>query len=178
MNNTCTLTKVDEKMVTTVLHEYKIFNADVIFHDDYNIDQFIDVIQGGRVYIPCLYVYNKIDQLTMTQMDKIARQPHCVVISCELNLNIDYLIDMIWEYLALIRVYTKKPGNAPDLGEEDGFILKQPATVESACHALHRTLASQFRYAIVWGTSPKFSPQRVGLQHKLHHEDVIQIVKK
>ena len=49
---------------------------------------------------------------------------------------------------------------------------------EHACHALHRTLAQAFRYAIVWGTSTKFSPQRVGIQHKLHHEDVIQIVKK
>uniref|UniRef100_A0AC34R028 Developmentally-regulated GTP-binding protein 2 n=1 Tax=Panagrolaimus sp. JU765 TaxID=591449 RepID=A0AC34R028_9BILA len=178
VNHTCPLTKVDEKMICSVLHEYKIFNADVIFHDDYTIDQFIDVIQGSRVYMPCLYVYNKIDQLTMTQMDKIARQPDCVVISCELNLNIDYLIDMIWEYLALIRVYTKKPGNAPDLGDEDGIILKGAATVESACHALHRNLVNNFKYAIVWGTSTKFSPQRVGLHHRLHHEDVIQIVKK
>lgn len=63
-------------------------------------------------------------------------------------------------------------------GPGDGIILRKGATIEHACHALHRTLASQFRYAIVWGTSTKFSPQRVGIQHKLHHEDVIQIVKK
>lgn len=31
---------------------------------------------------------------------------------------------------------------------------------------------------MVWGTSVKFSPQRVGLQHGLHDEDVIQIVGK
>ena len=28
------------------------------------------------------------------------------------------------------------------------------------------------------GTSTKYSPQRVGLQHVMHDEDVIQIVKK
>uniref|UniRef100_A0A7E4ZWF3 Developmentally-regulated GTP-binding protein 2 n=1 Tax=Panagrellus redivivus TaxID=6233 RepID=A0A7E4ZWF3_PANRE len=178
VNNTVPLTKVDEKMIATVLHEYKIFNADVIFHDDYNIDEFIDIIQGNRVYLRCLYVYNKIDQLTLTRMNEIAREPHSVVISCELNLNIDYLIEMIWEYLALIRVYLKKPGNAPDLGEEDGLILHSDSTIEQACHAIHRTLAGQFRYAIVWGTSTKFSPQRVGITHVLHHEDVIQITKK
>ena len=49
-------------------------------------------------------------------MDKLARQPNSIVISCELNLNIDFLIQTIWDYLALIRVYLKKPGNAPDLG--------------------------------------------------------------
>lgn len=43
--------------------------------------------------------------------------PHHVVISCEMNLNLDYLVEIMWEYLALIRIYTKKPGNAPDLGQ-------------------------------------------------------------
>ncbi len=28
------------------------------------------------------------------------------------------------------------------------------------------------------GTSTKYSPQRVGLQHPMHDEDIIQIVKK
>ena len=30
----------------------------------------------------------------------------------------------------------------------------------------------------IQGTSTKYSPQRVGLVHVVHHEDVIQIVKK
>lgn len=75
------------------------------------------MIVGNRVYLKCLYVYNKIDQITIDELDRIARQPHSVVISCELNLNMDYMLKKMWEYLALVRVYTKKPGNAPDLGK-------------------------------------------------------------
>jgi len=30
-NSTCTLTRVDEKLVQMILHEYKIFNAEVSF---------------------------------------------------------------------------------------------------------------------------------------------------
>nr|CAD2175366.1 unnamed protein product [Meloidogyne enterolobii] len=168
-----------KKMIQSILHEYKIFNADIIFRENSTVDELIDIIQGNRVYIPCLYVYNKIDQICIEEMDTLARSsPHNVVVSCELNLNLDYMLKRIWEYLALIRIYTKKPGSPPDLGPEDGIILRGSSTVEHACHALHRTLAQAFRYAIVWGTSTKFSPQRVGIQHKLHHEDVIQIVKK
>jgi len=176
--HTVPLTHCHERLLQLVLHEYKIFNADIVFRSDCTVDEFIDIIQGNRVYIKCLYVYNKIDQLTIEEVDRLARLPHSIVISCELDLNLDYMIEKIWEYLALIRIYTKKPGEKPDLGPEDGIILRSSSAVEHACHALHRTLVAQFRYAIVWGTSTKFSPQRVGISHKLHHEDVVQIVKK
>ena len=62
---TCTLTKCDEKMVQRILQEYKIFNAEVLFREDASPDQFIDVIMGNCIYMPCLYVYNKIDQIPL-----------------------------------------------------------------------------------------------------------------
>ncbi|KAF7636924.1 hypothetical protein Mgra_00003663 [Meloidogyne graminicola] len=128
--HTVPLTYCDEKMINSVLHEYKIFNADIIFRENSTVDELIDVIQGNRVYIPCLYVYNKIDQLCIEEMDILARNsPHNVVVSCEMNLNLDYMLMKIWEYLALIRIYTKKPGSPPDLGPEDGIILRGSSTV-------------------------------------------------
>ncbi len=42
---------------------FKIFNAEVLFREDATTDQFIDVIQGNRKYMTCMYVYNKIDQV-------------------------------------------------------------------------------------------------------------------
>jgi len=176
--HTVPITRMDEKMVQMILHEYKIFNADVVFRDDCTMDDLIDVVQGNRVYMPCLYVYNKIDQISLEEVDRLARQPHTVVISCNMKLNLDYLLERLWDELALIRVYTKKPGEAPDLEAENALILRRGATVEHACHSVHRTLVAQFKCAIVWGTSPKFSPQRVGLHHSLQDEDVIQVVKK
>lgn len=56
--------------------------------------------------------------------------------------------------------------------------LLQGVTVEHVCHAIHRTLAPQFKYGLVWGTSTKYSPQRVGISHIMNDEDVIQVVKK
>jgi len=41
-----------------------------------------------------------------------------------------------------------------------------------------RTLANDCKYALVWGRSTKFNPQRVGMSHLMADEDVIQIVKK
>lgn len=175
-NSTCNLTKCDEKLVQLVLHEYKIFNAEVLFREDCTPDELIDVILRNRVYLPCVYVYNKIDQIAIEEVDRLARQPHSVVVSCNMKLNLDYFLERLWEYLALIRVYTKKRGSPPDF--DGGLILRRNATVEHVCHAIHRSIVHVFKYALVWGTSTKYSPQRVGLQHVVHHEDVVQIVKK
>nr|CAH8870774.1 unnamed protein product [Trichobilharzia regenti] len=170
------LTKMSERMTQMILQEYKIFNAEVIFREDATSDEFIDVVVGNRVYLGCLYVYNKIDQISLQEVDRLARQPDSVVVSCNLKLNLDYLLEKLWEYLNLIQVFTKKRGQKPDLNE--GIILRNGATVEHICHSIHRSLASQCKCALVWGTSVKFSPQHVGLNHVLHHHDVVQIVKK
>lgn len=175
-NSTCPLTKLDEKLVQMILHEYKIFNAEVLIREDVGPDELIDVIVKNRVYLPCLYVYNKIDQISLEEVDKLARQPHSVVVSCNMKLNLDYLKERIWQALNLIMVYTKKPGRPPDF--DDGIILRRNANVEHVCHSIHRSIASIFKYALVWGTSTKYSPQRVGLTHVMAHEDVIQIAKK
>uniref|UniRef100_A0A8C4SJK4 Developmentally regulated GTP binding protein 2 n=1 Tax=Erpetoichthys calabaricus TaxID=27687 RepID=A0A8C4SJK4_ERPCA len=175
-NSTVPLTQCSEKLVQLILHEYKIFNAEVLFREDCSPDEFIDVIVGNRVYMPCLYVYNKVDQISMEEVDRLARRPNSVVISCGMKLNLDYLLEMLWEYLALICIYTKRRGERPDFS--DAIIMRRGASVEHVCHRIHRTLASQFKYALVWGTSTKYSPQRVGLTHIMEHEDVIQIVKK
>ena len=34
------------------------------------------------------------------------------------------------------------------------------------------------KYAMVWGTSVKHNPQKVGKDHQLNDEDVVQIIKK
>jgi len=46
-----------------VCSEYRIHNADVYVRDDaVTVDDLVDVIEGSRVYIPAIYVINKIDQ--------------------------------------------------------------------------------------------------------------------
>ena len=58
-------------MIKTILKEYKISNCDIIIKDKINEDQIIDIIEGDRKYIPCLYVMNKIDDLSMEELDII-----------------------------------------------------------------------------------------------------------
>ena len=176
---TCKLENITEKDVQQVLHEYRIHSAEVLFREDCTVDQFIDLVEGNRKYVRCLNVYNKVDMTSIEEVGRISRQPDCLVLSCQMKLNCDIFLDKIWEYLGLVRVYTKPRGKKPDW--DDPLILtdgRHGTTVESACRQLHRSLIDTFDYAMVWGASVKHAPQRVGLSHGLADEDVIQIVKK
>jgi len=173
------LTHIDEKLCYQILHEYKIHNAEVLFREDATVDQLIDMIEGNRKYVRCLYVYNKIDMLTLEEVEEIAIQPHTVVISCNMRLNLDTLLDNMWDEMALVRVYTKPPGGKPDF-EEPVVLSKYRGgiTLEHFCDQVHGSIKKVFNYALVWGTSSKHYPQRCGLSHTLQDEDVVQIVKK
>lgn len=58
------------------------------------------------------------------------------------------------------------------------MLPKSHASVEDFCNRIHKTIMKQFKYALVWGTSVKHRPQKVGRDHILHDEDIVQIVKK
>lgn len=51
-------------------------------------------------------------------------------------------------------------------------------SVEAACTSVSKDLLDVFNFALVWGRSTKFNPQRVGLSHVLMDEDVFQVVPK
>jgi ribosome-interacting GTPase 1 len=49
-------------------------------------------------------VLNKIDQITIEELDIMNKVPHCVAISAEHKWNFDDLLEKMWKYLDLIRV--------------------------------------------------------------------------
>lgn len=167
---------IDQKMIYNILRDYKILNCEVLIRDEYcTVDDFIDVImKDHRKYIKCLYVYNKIDSVSLDFLDKLAREPHTVVMSCEMDLGIRDVVDRCWEELKLIRIYTKRKGVDPDFSE--ALIVRSGSRIEDVCDQIHRTLKDTFKYALVWGASARHVPQRVGLGHFVADEDVISIV--
>jgi developmentally-regulated GTP-binding protein 2 len=171
---TCELTHIDEKQVKSLLHMYKIHNADILFREDATVQQFIDVLLGCAVYVPCVYVINKVDTIHLQEVDQMARMPYTCVISAHHKWNLDMMLDMVWNNMDVIRVYTKPQGRRPEFSEP--LILRRGATIKDVCMQIHRTFASRFKYALAWGSSAKHQPQRVGISHVLEDEDVVQLM--
>ncbi|CAF0949152.1 unnamed protein product [Didymodactylos carnosus] len=113
----------------------------VLFREDCTPDEFIDVVVGRRAYMPCLYI-------SIEEVDRLAHLPNSVVISCNMKLNIEYMLETIWTLLNLIRIYTKKRGEKPDF--YGGLIMCNGVPVDFVRRPVHRILVEQFKYASVW----------------------------
>jgi len=155
---------LEDDLIKSILHEYRCSNADLIFRCNATVDDLIDVIEGNRKYIPCLYALNKIDDITIEELDILSNIPHYVPVSAHLEWNLDEMVEKCWEYLDLIRVYTKPKGLFPDY-EEPVVLPKKNSDMKGFCMRIHRNLLKEFKYGLVWGMSVKHNPQKCGKEH-------------
>ena len=94
--------------------------------------------------MPCIYVLNKIDQITIEELDILSQIPHNCPISAQDEWNLDELLEMIWNYLKLVRIYTKPKGQIPDY--DDPVVLRiSNRSVEAFCNRIHRGIMKQFK---------------------------------
>lgn len=178
ITNTVPLTHLDNDEIRAVMSEYRINSADIAFRCDATVDDLIDTLEASqRKYIPAVYVLNKIDSFSIEELQLLNRVPNAVPISSGNEWNLDELLEIMWDRLNLVRVYTKPKGKLPDFNEP--IVLRSDrCTVEDFCNQIHKSLVEDFRNAVVYGSSVKHQPQYVGLSHVLEDEDVVTILKK
>lgn len=169
--------RMSDETIKNILNEYKVRSSEILFRGKCTVDDLIDAIEGNRVYIPALYVINKIDQITIEELDLLDQIPNYVLVSAHKMWNLDELLERIWDKLDLLRVYTKPKGQVPDY-EAPVILQRNRRSVADFCMKIHRAFLNELKYAIVWGSSVKHQPMKVGKDHELNDEDVIQIVRK
>jgi ribosome-interacting GTPase 1 len=170
--------RVSERLIKEIMRVYGLHNGRVIIREpNLTDDQLIDALNGNRIYLPSLVVLNKIDLVNKGFIEEVQSKvgKNFIPISADAGINIDALKDAIYHKLGFIRVYMRPKGSETDYNEP--LIIKNGATVQDVCNKIHRNMAKNFRYALVWGKSAKFAGQKVGPDHKLADEDVITIVK-
>lgn len=82
------------------------------------------------------------------------------------------LKDQLFITLGKILVFTKKPGQEPDM--KGPLSLSKGSTVYDVAKVLHKDFAKNLKFARVWG-STKFAGQRVGPEYVLKNKDIVEI---
>ncbi|HXF83559.1 MAG TPA: TGS domain-containing protein [bacterium] len=95
-----------------------------------------------------------------------------LAVSARAGTGLEALREAGFRLLRVIRVYSKPPGQKPDLSAP--FILPAGSTVLDAAAAIHKVFVEKLRFARLWrGTA--YSGQMVGRDHVLEDGDVIEI---
>lgn len=95
---------------------------------------------------------NKIDSITIEELDLLDRVPHYVPVSAHHGWGFDDLLQAIWEYSGCIRIYTKPKSQVPDYSAPV-VLRRHDRVMEAFCNRIHRGIMKQFKYAWVWGRS-------------------------
>jgi ribosome-interacting GTPase 1 len=173
--------KASERLIKEIMRLYGLHNGRLIIREpNLTDDQLIDALNGNRIYVPSVVVLNKIDLVNPSFIQEVkskigSKNNNFVPVSADSGINIDVLKEVIYKRLEFIRIYMRPKGGETDYKEP--LIIKNGATVQDVCNKIHRNMAKNFRYGLVWGRSAKFAGQKVGLDHELSDEDVITIVK-
>ena len=164
--------EIEEETIKDLMQQNGYTNAEVIIREQMDLDRFIDGLMDNRKYLPSVEAVNKSDLLDEEER-KEYREKYDVFISAETGENLDKLKELIFERMGLIRVYMKEKGGEPD--KDEPLILREGDTVEDALNELPGDMKDRFKHARVTGPSSKFPEQKVGMEHELKDEDILQL---
>ncbi len=171
---------LDIEEVRSILTENRIASADILIRGNATQDDLIDAMMGSRVYVPAIFVVNKVDLIEEDERNRIVAdytekfEEKPILISAATGHNVEGLKDDIYDKLGFIRIYLKPQSGPADLDEP--LIMRVGSTVEDICRKLHRDFVDKFRYARIWGSSVKHEAQRVGIAHRILDKDIVQII--
>jgi hypothetical protein len=163
--------------IRELLHSYGIRNALVRIYGDVTLDDVEDaILENVTIYKPTLVVANKMDLArngqTSRELSENANLP-IVVASCLTGQGLPQIGPTLFRSLDVVRVYTKEPNETKP--SQHPFVVRAGTTVKDLARNIHTDLAEKYRYSRIWGPTSKFPGERVGPDHILGDQDIVEI---
>jgi hypothetical protein len=95
-----------------------------------------------------------------------------IAISARDGTGLEELRLKLYQFLDIIRVYTKAPGQKPVF--TDPIVLRRGSTLEDAAAAVHKDFRERLKYARLWG-SGKHDGIMVRRDHIMQDGDIIEL---
>lgn len=169
--------RIDDEEIKDVLKEFRITNADVFIREYITMDDLIDHLRGNTIYVPGVFVVNKIDLPHRKEdIEELKRYGSVVTASASAGLGIEDLKEEIYHSLKLIRVYLREKSGHVDT--ERPMVVREGVVVRDIVRKISREMLESFRYAIISGPQRKQAELRVGLDYQLLDRDTMTIISR
>ena len=156
---------LSELTIKEIASEMGLKNADISIKEKATIDSLIDSFSTSRVYIPAIFVVNKIDTAHGSRFTD-----HHLTISAEKGIGLENLQEEIWKKLKLLRVYLVHSDEEPNF--ENPIIMGEGDLLSDVAVKLG-TDFSEKKLAKIWGESAHFPGQEVPTSIKV--KDGVQV---
>jgi ribosome-interacting GTPase 1 len=133
--------------------------------------------QRGPTIKPILILVNKYDDEESAEvfdifLELLEEDWPLVPVSAATGRNLEYLKQVVFERLGIIRIFSRAPGQEPDYSAP--FVLYKGETVAVFAGKLHQDFYHNLKTARVWGTGV-YDGQMVSRDHVLHDGDVVEL---
>lgn len=153
---------VKNDTIKEIAHEFGIKNAVITINEVTIIERLIDAFSPNRVYIPALFVVNKIDANHQSPIT----DPY-IPISAEKRIGLDNLINEIWKALKFVSVGI--------LGGK--IIMREGETLANVAEKIGSEFAAKVKSAQIWGAGAKFPGQKVSLSTKVQEGMTVKFIE-
>ena len=129
------------------------------------------------LHLPTLLVATKADRVDHYDEELAAfreltgRDYPSITVSAETGAGLDAIGAFLFEHLGVVRVYTKIPGQPPDLSRP--FTVRRGQTVEDVAALIHKDLSASLRWARLW--RKEIEGLQVGKHHVVEDGDILEI---
>lgn len=147
--------------VKNIAQQFGIRNGEITIKVKLSLDRLIDAFSPNRVYVPAIYVVNKIDLPKSPNIRYTKYNIPIIKISAEIGRGLDNMKEEIWKNLNFVRVYLVRPGEKSSLNHP--IIMKSKATLYDVAEKIGTEFVEGKQRAKIWGTSAKFPGQEVSL---------------
>jgi small GTP-binding protein len=152
--------EIDKDTIKEIAREYGIKNGTITLKERVTFERLFDALSENRVYIPAIFVVNKIDE---------AKDPNkyqdYISISAEKKIGIDNLISEIWKALKFVTVYLVKPDEEPSF--HSPIVMKEGDTLKDIALKIGSDFAESKKLVKIWGAEAKFPGQEVSFDTKV-----------
>lgn len=153
---------LDKETIKEIAREYGIKNGIVKLKEKVTESRLFDAFSASRVYIPAIFVMNKID--TIKNLD-VTKYQNCIGISADKRIGINELISEIWKALKFVTVYLVRPEQEPNL--DNPIVMKQGDTLKDVAQKIGSEFAQSKKLVKIWGSKAKFPGQEVSFETKV-----------
>ena len=153
---------IDKETVLEIAREYGIKSGDITLKEKLTYDRLLDAFSPNRVYVPALFVINKVDT-EPTFQKKVKGE--FIGISADRNEGTQDLINRMWSALKFVTVYLVEPNEEPTF--DNPIVMKKGNTLLDVAEKIGSDFAESKKLVKIWGGTAKFPGQEVSLTTKV-----------